>query len=110
MALDWQKVGSDALEAMKGVLADKWGDVATLATYHANQIVELGKFIEVNRNTLKPLVLQHLVDEKAEYITANIGGLEGIASVIVRQAANAAINVLVSALNSALGFAILPKP
>lgn len=108
--IDWTAVGKDALSAMQGVFNDKWGTVATLATFHANQIVELGKFIEVHKNTLDPEVYQHLVEEKSEYITANLGGLPGIASVVARQAANAALRVLVGALSKAIGLPVLPIP
>ncbi len=107
MAVDWKGVASGAVAAMKGVFASKWGDVATLATFHANQIVELGKLIEENRSTLDPEVYQHLIEEHREYITANVGGLVGIASVVARQAANAALRVLVQALSSAAGLPVL---
>jgi hypothetical protein len=103
MAVDWQNVASSAVDAMKGVFADKWQDVAALATFHANQIVELGKFIVENRSSLDDEVYRHLVEEKRDYITANLGGLAGIASVVARQAANAALRVLVQALSEAAG-------
>jgi hypothetical protein len=76
-------------------------------TIHANQIVELGKFIEENKSTLDPEVYQHLIEEKRDYITANLGGLAGIASVVARQAANAALRVLVQALSQAAGLPAL---
>ncbi len=107
MAVDWQVVGQDALNAMRGTFADKWGNVAALATFHANEIVEFGKFLEVNRSTLDPEVYQHLVEEKVEYIKANLGGLEAISSVMARQAARAALMVLVTALNAGLGLPLL---
>jgi hypothetical protein len=106
MTVDWQLVASQAVDAMKGVLSSRWEDVAALAAFHANQIIELGKFIEENKSTLDPEVYQHLIEEHREYITANLGGLVGIASVVARQAANAAMRVLVQALSSAAGLPV----
>jgi hypothetical protein len=106
MAIDWNQIGVNALGAMKGVFADKWGEVASLAQFHAAQIVSLGQYLDANKNTLSPDVYQHLLQEKADYITANLGGLEGITSVMAREAANAAIDVLTKALTAAASAAL----
>lgn len=107
MSIDWNVVGADAVEAMKDVFADKWGVVSSLAVLHARQIVELGKYLEENKDNLDPEVYEHLVQEKAQFIKANLGGLAGISSVVARQAANAALNVLIKALSTAAGLPAL---
>lgn len=105
--IDWSAVGDDVVAAMKGVLQDKGGQVAALAAYHAAQIVQMGQFIAAQKGSMDPDVYRHLLDEQAGYIKANIGGLEGVSSVVARQAANAGLAVLVKALNVALGLPLL---
>jgi hypothetical protein len=34
MAVDWENVASSAVNAMKGVFKNKWGEVAALAAFH----------------------------------------------------------------------------
>ncbi len=109
MSIDASKLVSDMLIAAKDALVDKWPEAKDYAESEFKKIGEAILFIEKQR------LLGKMSEEKAKLhldIQKNASKmvlltLEGLGILAVEAAINAALNVIKSAVNTALKFPLI---
>ncbi|MBV8188045.1 MAG: hypothetical protein JOY64_29870 [Alphaproteobacteria bacterium] len=109
MAIDWNKVATDALDAAKNVVGAEWSNVATPAGQQVTALVAIGQQIETDFAAGKMDQSQYsmLKAMQKNAISGVLSAYTGIGIVVAEQAAAAAWNVVATALGSLAGFALV---
>ncbi len=109
MAIDATAIASDMLSAMKGELTDAWPDIKDYAEAEAKKLAQTFLMIE-------KLKLSNQIDEEEAEIHLNMAknaskavflAIEGMGLIVVERAINAALDVVSTAVNTALGFTLI---
>ena len=109
MAIDWNKVGLDALNAAKAVVGAQWKNIAAPAAAQIGALISVGKHIEseCEAGKLTQDEFATLKSMQKNALEGIIAAHQGISIVVAEQAAAAAVNVVVTALSGMAGFAFV---
>ena len=104
MNFDINQVSTDMLAAIKGPVADNWGQVKTVAVQFLKRDKERLKLLaelRISGDLSQEKFESRLQDEKL-ILEAELNAVAVISKAIVQKAANAAIDILIKAVNKAI--------
>ncbi|MBF0475379.1 MAG: hypothetical protein HQK59_05995 [Deltaproteobacteria bacterium] len=109
MAIDPNKVGLDMIAAATGVFSGKWPAIQMYAEDELKDFaVVLGRIAtRYAAGTLSKENAQAMVRAQVESMKIVFMAVEGMGILMVEAAINAAIDVVRTAINNAIGFALL---
>ncbi|HSZ58617.1 MAG TPA: hypothetical protein VK797_23315 [Tepidisphaeraceae bacterium] len=109
MSLNASQLASDALAAMQKVLAAQWPSILALATSQAQKLaltlVDIEQMVQAKQ--IDSDTAADLLDSQRRATTAVLLCIRGMDQIVVEQAINAALAVVASAVNTAIGFPLL---
>ena len=105
MAINWATIETNAETAVKSVLGNAWTTVSAGATGQIQALISVGQSIEAGISAHPPTISQSdsqaLILSSQRALDGVLQTYEAIGIVVAEQAAEAAINVVVSALKTA---------
>lgn len=109
MTIDTKQLTTDIIAAMKGVLMGELPSVATLVTGEAVKLAQTAATIaELSASgAIDNDRYAILLDMQRHATRAVLLSAEGVGIIVAEQAVNAAVAVVVAAVNKAVGFSVL---
>jgi hypothetical protein len=107
MAVNWAEILTDAVKAAENVLAGKWPLVQQAARSQIASLIENGKSIEDNKDSMTADEYELVKRIQTRALSGVLAGYEAIGIVAAEQAAEAAWNVVATALKTATGLAFI---
>ena len=98
---DWDAVLTQAVNAAKGVLADKWPSVAQSATIQITALVQNGAYIAANRSAMDADEYNSIKLNQQRALEGILSGYEAISITVAEQAAAAAWGIVEDAISGA---------
>ena len=108
MSFNINEIASDMLSAIKGAVADNWDEVKTTSLQflqRRKERLQLLAELRISGELSQEKFESRLSDEKL-IVEAELNALAVISKAIAQKAANAAIDVLVKAVNTAIKTAL----
>jgi hypothetical protein len=109
MGLNVGELAPQMLKAAMGVLAGKAPELLDYGKTEFEKIAQRIIFIEekASQGELKPEVAQNLLGMQLNSTKSLLATLEGLSTIEIEEAINAALDVVKSAVNTAVGFALI---
>lgn len=109
MSFNVNETAAAMLAVMKGEFTEGWEDVRNYAKSEAKKFAETGKLIVEGRldGSINKQQARILVEMQKNSARAVLTAIVTISAIAAQAAINAAIGVLKTAVNTAVGFAIL---
>ncbi len=98
---DWSAVLTQAVNAAKAILADKWPSVAQSATIQITALVENGQYIAANRSSMDVDEYNSIKLNQQRALEGILSGYEAISITVAEQAAAAAWSIVEDAISRA---------
>ena len=109
MSLDTSQLAKDMMNAIQGVLSEKWPKIKDYGEAESKKLADAIAKVE-------KLKLQHKIDDEEARLQFNIQKnasrtvlltIEGLGEIAAEEAINAAMNVVKDTVNTALGFTLI---
>ncbi len=98
---DWNAVLTQAVNAARTILADKWPSVAQSATIQITALVQNGAYIAANRSTMDDDEYSSIKLNQQRALEGVLSGYEAISITVAEQAAAAAWGIVEDAISRA---------
>jgi hypothetical protein len=98
--IDWKKVLDNAVAAAQQVIGANWQPVANAAKFQIVALIENGKFIEENKDSMSDVEFKAAKLNQQRALEGVLKGFDAISIVVAEEAAAAAWRVVETALKS----------
>jgi prophage maintenance system killer protein len=108
MALDLAALEKSMLAAIENTVGSQSQTLIALAGSQVAALANTAAYIEANKDTVDAATLAFMLANHQDAVEGVLKGFEGISLTIAQQAADAAVNALITAINAAkiLPFAV----